>query len=179
MKHEKNRMTLTNLLESLVRPHETQAGDTSASKNLERLIDIFSFSEFMNRPIVGYQGSLRVPSDSFAAAQLCLTHLAISPEMGYGALRTDYDMAIVYKYGLPRSQIFAPGKVHLESLLHIRNFWKRHITNPDEATFYHTFKDLSPLRRPQAWSPNLSKNPDLGTQWLGYYCAASLILSKI
>lgn len=165
---------LTLLTESLIRPHETQAGDTSASKNLERLIDIFPDSDFMNRPVVGYeQGSLRVPSDSFAAVQLCLTHLAISPEMGYRALRTDYDMAVVYKYGLPTSQIFVPGKVYLRSLLHIRNFWKRHLTNPDEATFYHTFKKLSPGRRPQAWAPDLSTNTDLGTHWLGYYCKTS------
>lgn len=128
----------------------------------------------MNRSVVGYRTGSQAPSDSFAALQLWLTHIAISPEMNHSALRTDYDIAAVYKYGLPSSQIFAPGKVYLEPLLHIRNFWKRHLTNPDEATFYHSFKGLPPGRRPKAYSPGLSTNSDLGTHWLGYYCKASL-----
>lgn len=162
---------LTFPIESFIRPHKSQTGATSTSKNLERLIEIFSGSDFMNRPIVGNeQCLLQTPTDSFAAVQLSLTHLAIDPEVSYRALRTDYDIAVVYKYGIPTSRLFLPGEVYMEPLLHIRNFWKRHLTNPDEATFYASFRGLSSGRRPHAWSSDLNARTDLGKNWLGYYC---------
>ena len=157
--------------EACTRPSKLSAEDTLPSKNIERLRDIFSGSEFMNRPVVGYgKRFLKSPTDSFAAVQLSLTHLALDLEMNFRARRTDYDIAVVYKYGLPTPPIFLPKRVSLESLLHIRNFWKRHLTNSDEATFYDSFRALSANQRPKAWSVDLTTVLSLGTHWLGYYC---------
>lgn len=56
--------------------------------------------------------------------------------MSYRCLRTDYDIGSVYSYGSTSNEpLVSITKLDLEKILHIRNFWQRHLTNPDEATF--------------------------------------------
>jgi hypothetical protein len=60
--------------------------------------------------------------------------------------------------------------VRLEQILHIRNFWKRHLTNADEDTFYRSYQTLTADYRPKGWIANLKEKASLSAYWLGYYC---------
>jgi hypothetical protein len=157
--------------EACTRPLKSPAEEVQPSKNIERLRDILSWPDFMDRPVAGYEKRFpKPPSDSFLAVQLSLTHLALDPERNYRSRRTDYDIAVVYKYDSSDHPIFFLKRVSLEPLLHIRNFWKRHLTNRDEATFYDSFTSLPESRRPKPWTCELTTAPILGKRWLGDYC---------
>jgi hypothetical protein len=91
--------------------------------------------------------------------------------MKFHILRTDYDIGQIYSYGIVEHKPFVSGtKVHLDRLLHIRNFWQRHLTNPDEDTYYKAFQKLAGGQRPKAWDRPLSEGGGLKSSWLGFYC---------
>ncbi|PKX93200.1 uncharacterized protein P174DRAFT_391941 [Aspergillus novofumigatus IBT 16806] len=147
------------LLEAL---ESAPTDEHTASKLLEQIRKTLHNSEFLNRPVSGYgDTNAGAPSDLFYAVQLCLTHLALDPSMAFYCLRNDYDIGTVYSFqvdvGEPLVNI---EKLDLEKILHIRNFWLRHLLNPNEATFYSSYTSLG--QRPKATRPRGdSKSPSL------------------
>lgn len=127
-------------------------------------------SGILNHPIIGDR-----LSRSYLAIQLAATYLALDLRLSFRSLRTDYDLRIVYACD---SSITAPPitasddgeSIDLYQVLHIRNFWKRHLTNPDEDTFYRTYHNLPEILRPKTWEEGLGNRESLGICWLGYYC---------
>jgi hypothetical protein len=101
----------------------------------------------------------------------CLTYLSLDLTLSNCCLRTDYDIATAYSYdGPPETPFISTEKLNLRKLLHIRNFWQRHLTNPDEGTFYTSFPSLCKERRPKPWEECICDDIKLGNFWLGYYC---------
>lgn len=90
--------------------------------------------------------------------------------MNFCCLRTDYGIGTVYACGdeviIPLIQSDAPG---FPNLLHMRNFWLRHLRNHCEGPFFESFSKLPDHLRPSA---RVFSNGEfhLGTSWLGYYC---------
>lgn len=85
--------------------------------------------------------------------------------------RSDYDIRKVYSYKLPtREPLVSIHNLELEKILHVRNFWQRHLINPHEDTFYSSFRDLPASQRPKAWHCPLGEGKELKSLWLGYYC---------
>jgi hypothetical protein len=84
-------------------------------------------------------------------------------------LRNDYDIGAVYSFQADISEpLVNIEKLDLEKILHIRNFWLRHLLNSDEATFDSSYTSL--CQRPKATRPLADSESCLGTHWLGYYC---------
>ncbi|KAJ9198493.1 hypothetical protein DTO021D3_5164 [Paecilomyces variotii] len=141
------------------------------SRNLTRIREVIPKSSFLERPISGF--AVRRPdvcSDAFCAVQLCLTYLSLDLNLSYRCLRTDYDIASVYSYGsAPENVFISIEELDLRKLLHIRNFWQRHLVNPDEGTFHKSFASLCEEKRPQPWTECIHHNITLGSSWLGYY----------
>jgi hypothetical protein len=58
----------------------------------------------------------------------------------------------------------------LNSLLHIRNFWRRQFTAKEEATYYHMAESLAMTgHAPKRWDQALQEPLTLGTNWVGHY----------
>ncbi|KAE8349028.1 hypothetical protein BDV28DRAFT_152269 [Aspergillus coremiiformis] len=93
--------------------------------------------------------------------------------MSVRCLRTDYDIAAVYSY---QTEITRPlidlNSLDLPKILHIRNFWLRHLLNADEATFYTSYAKLPASQRPQLRA-SINENVELNTSWLGYWSKTS------
>lgn len=87
-------------------------------------------------------------------------------------LRTDYDIAAVYAYqaDIAEPLVSSIAKLDLHKVLHIRNFWLRHLMNPDEATFHSSFSKLPEYHRPKGRKSFLEDGSGLSTHWLGYEC---------
>ncbi|KAK2788938.1 hypothetical protein FQN52_006471 [Onygenales sp. PD_12] len=99
-------------------------------------------SDFLNRPVVGDGSNFSVkPSRPFLSAQIATTYLALDLRLEFRSLRTDYDLAVVYGFAAP-PPLISDGDIDLFQLLHIRNFWKRHLTNPGEDTFYAVYSNI-------------------------------------
>ncbi|MCJ1223689.1 hypothetical protein MMC12_000332 [Toensbergia leucococca] len=61
-------------------------------------------------------------------------------------------------------------KVNIEYLLHVANFFKYHLTLPEEATLYHLFQELEDDEKPRGWQGRLEQGPKkLGSHWKGSY----------
>lgn len=149
------------------------------SLNLRRIKEWIMGSDFLHRPIVGGNLSDQTsPSENFMAVQLALTHLALDPRLGFRSLRTDYDMACIYGSDTTTLQplISENSEIDLQQVLHIRNFWKRHLTNKDEDTFYPSYVELTIDREPKSWQANPAAVKELGTRWIGYYCMTSFFI---
>lgn len=58
----------------------------------------------------------------------------------------------------------------LNSLLHIRNFWRRQFTAKEEATYYHMAEALARVgQAPTRWDQALQEPLTLNTNWVGHY----------
>jgi hypothetical protein len=58
----------------------------------------------------------------------------------------------------------------LHSLLHIRNFWRRHFVAKEDATYYNMAETLTMMRRgPQKWDCALQEPLMLKRNWVGHY----------
>ena len=95
--------------------------------------------------------------------------------MPYRCLRTDYDIKRVYSFGenLDHPLMQTVDDLPMGLILQIRNFWQRHLTNPDECSFYDSFSRLLSHRRPKLRKNVLSlgeTDAAFGSHWLGYYC---------
>ncbi|GAE00271.1 hypothetical protein ACLA_045390, partial [Paecilomyces variotii No. 5] len=145
--------------------------DNSASKNLTRISAAISKSSFLKRPVSRFAiRSQDLCSDTFCTVQLCLTHLSLDLNLSYRCLRTDYDIASVYSYGrAPENPFVSIENLDLRKLLHIRNFWQRHLVNPDEGSFYKSFASLREEQRPHPWKQPIERGNRHGSSWLGYY----------
>ncbi|GIK03759.1 hypothetical protein Aspvir_007833 [Aspergillus viridinutans] len=154
------------LLEAL---ESAPTDEHTAPKLLEQIRKTLHNSEFLNRPVCGYgDKKADAPSELFCAVQLCLTHLVLDPSMAFYCLRNDYDIGVVYSFQVDISEpLVSVDKLDLEKILHIRNFWLRHLLNPNEATFYSSYTSL--CQRPKATRPLADSKSCVSTHWLGYY----------
>lgn len=86
--------------------------------------------------------------------------------------RGDYDVGKVYSYQTDISEPLVDiKKPNLEAILHIRNFWLRHLMNPDEATFHSSFTKLPEGHRPKGRREvSLEEDSNIRAHWLGYNC---------
>ncbi|PGH02145.1 hypothetical protein GX51_04849 [Blastomyces parvus] len=162
-----------------------QGDEMCVSRNRACIKEAVMRSGFLNQPIVGDDvNSSLPPSRPYLAIQLAAIYLALDIRLSFRSLRTDYDLKIVYRCdsSTPAIPITAPddeGNIDLYQLLHIRNFWKRHLTNPDEDTFYKSYHNIPEIMRPRAWEEGLGNKGSLGTRWLGYYsCIHPLPISS-
>ncbi|QRD86105.1 sugar and other transporter-domain-containing protein [Aspergillus flavus] len=138
------------LLEALT---VTEIDGVVYSKTFERIREALQLSapDILNRPLSGY-GNTKPdrPSDLFCGLQLCLTGLALDPKMSVRCLRTDYDIADVYSYQTEITRPFIDiKKLELPTILHIRNFWVRHLLSPNEATYCTSYAKLPVDQRPR------------------------------
>ncbi|KAE8321864.1 hypothetical protein BDV39DRAFT_210312 [Aspergillus sergii] len=126
------------------------------SKTFERIREALQLSapDILNRPLSGYGNTKPDPLD---------------PKMSVRCLRTDYDIANVYSY---QTEITRPlidiKKLELPTILHIRNFWVRHLLSPNEATYCTSYAKLPVDQRPKVWS-TIKETVELGTNWVGYW----------
>lgn len=104
-----------------------------------------------------------------------LTYLALDPSMYVRCLRTDYDIGAVY--ALPDTEkelIDVDFELSMDVALDIRNFWLRHLLNPDEGTFHISYMSLPKYHRPARPSPMGlilgEEKRKLPLSWLGYGC---------
>ncbi|OJJ49623.1 hypothetical protein ASPZODRAFT_163714 [Penicilliopsis zonata CBS 506.65] len=137
------------------------------SKNVETIRRLLCHTRFLDRPVVGSDG-VTIPSDLFCINQLLLTSLALHPKMSIGCLRTDYDLDIIYSFHGQRAEFIQNGKVNLQILMHIRNFWHRHVLNHDENTFFYLFINLKEDRLPGLLKSLELKDLPLSPYWLGF-----------
>jgi hypothetical protein len=95
--------------------------------------------------------------------------------MAFYCLRNDYDIGAVYSFqGDISEPLVSVDKLDLEKILYIRNFWLRHLLNPNEATFYSSYTSL--CQRPNATRSLANSKSCVSTHWLGYYCQLSRTL---
>lgn len=60
--------------------------------------------------------------------------------------------------------------VNITFLLHISNFFKYHMTQPQEATLFNPFHDLEDEEKPKMWQSHLEQGTSkLGKSWKGSY----------
>ncbi|OKL58892.1 hypothetical protein UA08_05778 [Talaromyces atroroseus] len=140
------------------------------SKNMLKIAEAVRKTNFLNRPMVWEDGqrSNPNPSDLFCSIQLCLTHLCLNSHDARPCLRSNYDIAQVYAYqDLIREPLVQMGDVKLETLLHIRNFWQRHLLSSREQTFVSSYLDTEP--KPKAWNRPLEQVEIPTGCWTGYY----------
>ncbi|RAL16544.1 uncharacterized protein BO97DRAFT_456195 [Aspergillus homomorphus CBS 101889] len=135
----------------------------SIPKTFQRLRDVLRQCDFLRRPISGYGLRKRTrPSDLFCGVQLRSASLALETFMSFRYLRSDYNVGVAYAFDAGAAIPFVDiRKLDLESILHTRNFWLRHLLNPDEATFYTPFASSQPCYRPRAWENLVIKNSRL------------------
>lgn len=91
-------------------------------------------------------------------------------------------MAIVYSFGnAPNGPYIEHDNLDLTKILHIRSFWQRHLLEPDEMTFYHTFKDLDEDHKPKMRKRYGVNESELSSSWIGYYCesASGLLIPEL
>ncbi|KKZ66146.1 hypothetical protein EMCG_08118 [[Emmonsia] crescens] len=150
--------------------HPYQQGDEACvSRNHARIKGAIMTSDFLNRPIVGDDLNYPItPSQPYLAIQLAATYLALDLRLSFRSLRTDYDLKVVYGCdstttpGPPITALYDGEDIDLYQLLHIRNFWKRHLTNPDEDTFYKSYHNMPEIKRPKAWEEGFGNKGSLG-----------------
>ncbi|OJD13084.1 hypothetical protein AJ78_06422 [Emergomyces pasteurianus Ep9510] len=167
---------LTTLFVEAYNASPNQQGDEACdSRNHAQIKGAIISSDFLNRPIVGNDlNSPIIPSRPYLAIQLAATYLALDLRLPFRSLRTDYDLKIVYVCDstTPVPRITASDdeeEIDLHQLLHIRNFWKRHLTNPDEDTFYRSYRNIPEIMRPKTWEEGFGNENSLENRWLGYY----------
>ena len=93
--------------------------------------------------------------------------------------RADYDIGTVYSYGIEFGKLIDLAGLDLKKILHIRNFWLRHMMEPDEGSFYDSFAKLPEPHKPKGFEDILEKGSELRPTWLGYYCEISTPLFEI
>ncbi|KAJ5714994.1 uncharacterized protein N7483_012175 [Penicillium malachiteum] len=134
------------------------------SKTFEQLKERIRSVSFLDRPKNSH------PSELFYAVQLCLTPLALDPEICVGCHRENYDIDKVYSYTKDPSGPWIEGNnLDLGTLLDIRSFWQRHLLTSNEGTFYKSFLRLTESLKPQFRKTDGSNPTSLCTSWLGYY----------
>ncbi|EED23658.1 conserved hypothetical protein [Talaromyces stipitatus ATCC 10500] len=138
----------------LVESYMNKPGDkqTSRSKNMLRIAEAVQKTNFLSRPMVrnGRQTHMN-PSTLFCAVQLCLSHMCFDP-LGPGpCLRSNYDITEVYSYHheFHHSLIDENGMICFDTLLHIRNFWQRHLLSARENSYASSYGNVT--RRPREW----------------------------
>ncbi|KAL4879807.1 hypothetical protein BJY04DRAFT_219887 [Aspergillus karnatakaensis] len=132
-------------------------GSLHHGKNLELIRKMLNGSDFQNRPLSGYK--LRnpdLPTGLYASVQLATTYMALDPSMAVHCLRIDYDIAGVY--GLPSTEPLVNTSLGVATkvVMDIRNFWLRHLLDPNKGTFHTSYMSLPPYFR----TLHLEKHPE-------------------
>jgi hypothetical protein len=142
---------LTWRIESYNRPPRYDE-DTKVSKNiafLERQVqksDIFS------------ERTMYDSTEQYAAVHLTLPYFVLKLDTSLPEAPTDYGLAEVYD----RRHVVSNGVVDLCHLLHIRDFWRRHLTTQGEGTYHESYRQLGTDLRPRAWTRKLGGSAPLG-----------------
>lgn len=95
-----------------------------------------------------------------------MTYFVLQPESYTREAPGDYCLGDIYDW----RQIVTRDAIDLRRALHIRNFWTRHLTVPQEYTYHQSYTELGVGKRPTAWTRRLGNLQPLGSLWLGYYC---------
>lgn len=166
------RIILTTFSESYLCLNRNELALGRLSLNILAIEKMLEGSDFLHRPVVGYNSQEVIrPSPSFLGVQLCFTYLALRLESPFRSLRQDYDIAVAY--GLPGPAgfpIFKDDSLDLEQLLHIRNFWKHHLTSREEYSFQASYKCVALEDRPKAWNVSFGTKLNIFANWMGYHC---------
>lgn len=89
-------------------------------------------------------------------------------------LRSNYDIAEVYSWGHETHEpLVEDGEIRLDTLLHIRNFWQRHLLSTREQSFATSYEE-DVQRKPREWLRPLEDPIPVMGYWYGYYCWYSL-----
>ncbi|KAL2360452.1 hypothetical protein RJZ56_006678 [Blastomyces dermatitidis] len=147
-----------------------QGDEMRVSRNRACIKKAIRSSGFLDQPIVGDGANSSLPpSRPYLAIQLAATYLVLDINHSFRSLRTDYDLNIVYRCdsSTPDIPIINASNdeenIDLYQLLHIRNFWKRHLRNRDENTFHKSYHNMPKIMRPKAWEEGLGNKGSLGT----------------
>ncbi|KAL5000608.1 hypothetical protein BDV10DRAFT_192662 [Aspergillus recurvatus] len=145
------------LLGNMIREALWQDVNVGMAKNFECIRKALAGTAFLNRPVCGH--SMRKPdppSDLFCApTDLICSSGGYVPGFGSHYVR------------LIRNNF----KLSTETALCIRNFWVRHLLNPDEDTFYTSYMNLPNCQRPAVPEPLGSiyvEKRKFHLSWLGY-----------
>jgi hypothetical protein len=154
--------------------------------------------EFLSSPFFTYGGknsySYGKPNRLFDALQIVFSHLVLHPSSAFAATvsasRGNYDLSIIYLYGVPLRTIYhiklsqledvQPQKrnmrLDLYALLHIRNFWHAHLsygtrkyTNP-APTYGEMARVLAEQNHaPRQWDGPIQYSSKVRPHWFGHY----------
>jgi hypothetical protein len=105
-------------------------------------------------------------TEQYAAVHLTLTYFLLKLDTSLPEAPKGYSIAQVYD----RRHVVSNGVVDLLHLLHIRDFWRRHLTSQTECTYHESYQQLGADLRPRAWTKKLGGSAPLGNLWLGYHC---------
>lgn len=140
--------------------------------------------------------------------QVLLSHLVLSPRSSLAkkitTARDNYDLTRVYLFNQPQCMLVsrqdslttqvvhrrsdsqrslfrtppAQYKIDMHTVLHIRNFWHRHMIDDTQATSENTYvsmmTELDKIgKTPQAWNAPLQRSTPLATRWYGHYSSLS------
>ncbi|MCJ1404416.1 hypothetical protein MMC11_007641 [Xylographa trunciseda] len=159
---------------AVVPSHSSSHTDGRVSKNIKHLAEISANTLFMNN-CMRSASNKELSFPQLQLYRLILTHLALN-EHNEVSYCFEYSQQAVY--GHPLSfPLFkdesTKRELDLDNLLHIVNFFKYHIHDPNEYSLYDPFHGLPDDEKPMAWdSPVKVGLQKLGTHWKG--CSAYL-----
>lgn len=119
----------------------------------------------------------RAPGDTYGATllleavQLLFVPWSLEFSLDYPTWDFPKSQANAYSHPdiLPMFGIFR-ANVNLGLILHISNFFKYHMTSPEEATLFYPFKELAEDQKPRAWEgPIVQGVRAIGRSWKGSY----------
>ncbi|MCJ1461476.1 hypothetical protein MMC07_000073 [Pseudocyphellaria aurata] len=140
------------------------------SKNIDRLREFVTKSNLLHKLFCGRPVQLRM-TGLFQAIQLLLTHWSLDLSMKCPTYSFEISQKVVYTHP-DVTPIFKHrvSTVNMTYLLHIVNFFKYHITVPEEKTLHPFFKELAEDQRPRAWDNGIDQGLSrVGTTWKGTY----------
>jgi hypothetical protein len=144
-------------------------------------------NDFLSSPFFSYQtGTYGKQNRLFAALQIVFSHLVLHPRSDFSesvkASRENYDLSIIYLYGVPLETIHQPRAqrtmdLDLNALLHIRNFWHGHLASNLKGTYADTVNTYGMMARkldkhhhsPRQWDAPIKQLSGVSTRWFGHY----------
>ena len=151
---------------------------------------------FLSSPFFAHESSAYGESNGlFDALQIVLSHLVLTPRspvcVGIAPLGENYDIELIYLWNKPLETIFRPlpladttsvravsltsnaerkFSLDLHCLLHIRNFWHRHLSEQEPTSYANMASALGRLKRmPKKWTKPLQEPLEMGENWVGHY----------
>jgi hypothetical protein len=152
--------------------------------------------EFLSSPYFAYETAQYGQTDHlFEALQLVLSHLVLNPVSEFAATvkpsRVNYDLSIIYLHEARLETLYKlrssnfevqehqekGGKLELNGLLHIRNFWQAHFSYNISGTYTNAPTTYSEMMRtlvhqdhaPQQWDTAVGQLSSINPNWHGHY----------